>query len=226
MFRRLGRLALAGLGVLVGLPLLYLLAALAGALPLSPDRPASGPATVTVFVVSNGAHVDILVPMRHPAMDWGDWLLPEHYPEGNPFVAAYAGFGWGDRDFYLNTPRWTDLSLASTARALFASRGSLVHVTLWYGTPLPGDGVRSLRLDPAAYGLLVEGLKAGFETGDDGRPLPIPGYRYGPADAFYEGRGRYSLVLTCNEWAARRLRAAGVTVGWWTPLPFGLLWNL
>ncbi|WP_165837775.1 TIGR02117 family protein [Zavarzinia aquatilis] len=207
-------------------PLLYLLAALAGALPLSGGRVAEGPATATVFVVSNGAHVDILVPLRTPAMDWSDWLRPEDFPEGNPFLAAYVGFGWGDRDFYLNTPRWSDLTPAAALRALFASRGSLVHATLWYGTPMPGDAVRSLRLDAAAHARLVAGLKAGFATDEKGRPRPIPGRRYGPSDAFYEGVGRYSLVLTCNEWAGRRLRDAGVRLGWWTPLPFGLMWSL
>lgn len=224
--RRVLRLGLAILLAPIALPAVYLLAALLGTLPLSRGVPAEGPATVTVFVVSNGAHVDILVPMRSPAMDWGDWLRPEDFPEGNPTLAVYAGFGWGDRDFYLNTPNWSDLTPASALRALFASRGSLVHVALWYGTPLPGDSVRSLRLDAAAYARLVDGLKAGFATDEAGRPQPIPGRRYGPADAFYEGRGRYSLVLTCNEWAGRQLRTAGVTLGWWTPLPFGLMWSL
>lgn len=221
------RLALAGLA---GLPLLYLLAALAGAVPVGGGRSAGpghdGTGLVAVFVVSNGVHLDILVPMRSPVRDWTETLRPEHFPRGNPLFAAYAGFGWGDRSFYLNTPTWSALTPGDALRALFASAGSLVHVSLWYGTPEPGPGVRRLLLGEDAYRRLLAALDAGFQHDEAGRPRLIPGRSYGLDDAFFEGEGHYSVLETCNEWAASRLRAAGVPGGWWSPLPFGVLWNL
>jgi hypothetical protein len=44
------------------------------------------------------------------------------------------------------------------------------------------------------------------------------GRGYGPADIFYEGRGRYNAYRTCNEWTGEALRTAGVRTGVWTPL--------
>ena len=42
---------------------------------------------------------------------------------------------------------------------------------------------------------------------------------YGPDDVFYDARGTYSAIGTCNEWTGRALRHAGVRVGAWTPFP-------
>lgn len=50
----------------------------------------------------------------------------------------------------------------------------------------------------------------------------IAGVRYGPNDLFYEANGWFNALAGCNVWTGRMLREAGITTGWWTPLP-GLL---
>ena len=52
-----------------------------------------------------------------------------------------------------------------------------------------------------------------------GAPRPIPGSGYGPADLFFEARGRFNALLGCNTWTAAALRAAGLRTGWWNPIP-------
>ncbi|MCF4167438.1 TIGR02117 family protein [Zavarzinia compransoris] len=223
--RRVLRLLALALGLPVAAALHYAVAALVGAMAFTVPEPPDGQ-TVTVYVHSNGVHVDIVVPMQALGVDWRRDLGPEAFPFADPAAAHYVGIGWGDRDFYLNTPTWAEMTVGRALGALFASRGSLVHVTLWRGTPGIGAYTRPVVLGQAQYERLVTALRAGFARDAAGRPRPIEGYRYSTVDAFYEGVGTYSAFLTCNEWAAARLREAGVAVGVWSPFPFGIMWNL
>ena len=51
-----------------------------------------------------------------------------------------------------------------------------------------------------------------------------PGYF--DTDAFYEGTGRYTLWLTCNEWIGRALAGAGVRTAVRAPFDAALFWQL
>lgn len=223
--RRVLRLLALALGLPIGAGLLYAVAAVAGALPFTVPEPPDGE-TVTIYVHSNGVHVDIVMPMQALGVDWRRDLGPEAFPFADPALAAYVGIGWGDRDFYLNTPSWADLTIGRAMGALFMSKGSLVHVTLWGGAPAIGPRTRPVVLGEVQYLRLVAALRAAFDRDPSGRVRPIDGYRYTAGDAFFEGVGTYSAFLTCNEWAAARLREAGVAVGIWSPFPFGIMWNL
>lgn len=211
--------------------LAYGLAALLGALPVAtPAAPSFGSdqagRPVRIYVLSNGFHTDLVVPIYAAGLDWSLDLLPAHFRGVDPARAAYVGFGWGDRDFYLTSPTLADLSAAIALRSLFASRGSLIHVTLWGGPPVPGASARTVDLTPAQYAALTDAIGQGFRRDAAGLVQPVAGAGYTPYDAFYEGVGRYSLIDTCNDWTATRLRHIGVPVGWWSPFPFGVMWNL
>ena len=123
---------------------------------------------------------------------------------------GWLWFGWGEREFYLNTPTWRDLSPRIAAHAVIGSDRTLIHVDhLLY----PWEDARPVRLSPAEYRRLSAAIGASFDPADT---RPIRGY--GPADVFYPARGRYDLVRTCNWWTGRMLAAAGVRIGWWTPV--------
>jgi uncharacterized protein (TIGR02117 family) len=87
---------------------------------------------------------------------------------------------------------------------------------------------RALRIDVSAaeYGRLVAGLRAGFARDAGGRPLRIDDPGYFDTDAFYEGAGRYTFRLTCNEWIRRVLAGAGVRTAAWAPFDAALFWQL
>jgi uncharacterized protein (TIGR02117 family) len=74
-------------------------------------------------------------------------------------------------------------------------------------------------LDAEAFERLVDAVYASFEASDETGPVLIAGAQYGKFDRFYEARGVFNAVAGCNLWTARMLRAAGLRVGWWTPLP-------
>lgn len=203
MSRLLAALALA--------PLLYLAAgAVGGAIPRNPGwvAPDDG---ITIFVATNGVHSGIVVPAVGPDMDWRTIVRPSHLADPRS-AGQWLWFGWGDRDFYLNTPRWADLSPATVLRAAIGSDATLIHVD---HLAAPYDDARPLRISRDQYRRLVAGLRGSFALAPDGRAVPIRGY--GAWDVFYPARGRYSAIATCNAWTGRLLGDAGVRVGVWTP---------
>ena len=70
--------------------------------------------------------------------------------------------------------------------------------------------MRRVLLRPEEYRRLAAFVRASLKS-----RRRWPGYA--AHDVFYEARGRYSAVTTCNEWTGAALRAAGVRVGRWTP---------
>ena len=78
---------------------------------------------------------------------------------------------------------------------------------------VPNDNVRRIVLTRAQYRRLAEFIRASVRPG----AARYPGYF--DNDAFYEGRGHYDAIRTCNDWTGAALRHAGVRVGRWTPFP-------
>jgi uncharacterized protein (TIGR02117 family) len=194
--------------------LLYLLAALLGGL-VSANRNWSEPeAGITVYVASNGVHTDLILPVAAAGLDWRP-LLPTSDVRAAPDGAGWLAFGSGEREVYLNTPRWSDLRLPVAMRALTAGE-RVVHVE-WIADPRFAQ--RQLRLRPEEYRRLWAAVRAGFR---DSRPQRIAHKGYGEADAFYLGIGKANAFDTCNQWVATRLRLAGVEAPLWSPFTLAL----
>ena len=45
---------------------------------------------------------------------------------------------------------------------------------------------------------------------------------YGKDDAFYEAKGSYSFLHTCNTWTNNALKVSGQKAALWTPSDFGI----
>lgn len=199
---------LRSLRILILLPLLYLTAgAIGGAIPRNPGW-TEAPSGVTVYVASNGLHTGIIVPTRAAGVDWSPILRPEHLADPR-YAGHYLWFGWGEREFYLNTPTWRELSPRTALLALIGSDRTLIHVDHLLS---PWPDARPIRLSPDQYARLSASIRDSF---DPAGPQPIRGYDV--ADAFYAARGHYDAIRTCNWWTGQMLAAAGVRVGAWTP---------
>jgi uncharacterized protein (TIGR02117 family) len=196
--------------------LLYFLAAFVGAMvPANagwrePDR------GVTIFVRTNGVHTWILLPAVSAEMDWRRIAPAAHIRE--PARAGnYLAFGYGNREFYLNTPRWADLRFRTALTAAFGEGRSLMHVE-HERDPRPNEYQKAFRISREQHRRLSRYILASFDLGVSGQSIPLLGRGYGPADVFYEARGPYNAFFTCNEWTGAALRAAGIRMGRWTPL--------
>jgi len=226
-FPRRARIALKGLAWLIGLPLalalLYFSAAgILGTIPANAGwrEPARG---VTIFIRTNGVHTWVMVPTVSPDMDWRPIAPPGHIRE--PLYAGdHVAIGFGNREVYLNTPTWADLSLKQAVAAAVGGGPSLMHVD-HVRSPRPDQYQRPLRLSRAQYRRLSRYLAESFEM-KDGRSVPLLGRGYANSDAFYESRRPYNVARTCNSWTGEALRAAGVRTGVWTPLAQSIMWRL
>lgn len=181
------------------------------------------PAGVRIFVESNGVHTGIVVPVVAAGVDWRDLVRPGDIADPRYAAYPYLSFGWGERTFYLETPTWADVRVTTVLAAAIGSSRTLVHVD-HLPEPLPdsapADDVRAITLRPEEYRRLAAFIRASFRIGRGG-----PAHRrgYDVYDAFYDARGRYSAVATCNAWTGDALRHAGVRIGAWTPFPVTVL---
>ena len=210
------RIALA----LIALPMLYLIAALLGALvPVNSSwrEPGDG---ITVYLADNGVHVDLILPANVEGLDWRP-LLPRSDFADVPADARWIAFGAGERRVYLDTPTWGDV----TPRTLWAATtgGERVMHVEW--TSDPSYAAREIRVTPEQYRRLWAAIRAGFVLDRAGRPIRIDHPGYGRQDAFYHGFGRASAIDTCNQWIATRLRLAGIKAPLWAPFTSGLTWR-
>lgn len=204
--------AAAWLGLAIGL---FMLAAwLGSAIPRNRGwtEPDEG---ILIMVETNGIHTGIVMPLVTPQKDWrADFPSSDLAAPGRAYT--HASVSWGERQVFLDTPTWWDLSPAKAFRAATGGDG-LLHVA-HYVRPAPSDTVRYLRLRPAEYARLVGTIEAQLHGPRRGRH---PGYE--DYDVFYEVRGRYHAGNTCNQWTSDTLAAAGVKVGRWTPFAGGVM---
>ena len=205
---------------LAALPLLVVLFALSGwigsAIPRNPEwrEPDQG---VEIMVGSNGVHTEIVMPLVTPEMDWRPVFPASHLPVPDR-AFTHVAVGWGEREVFLNTPTWWDLSPRAVVRIAIVGGDGLLHVA-HYVRPAPANDNRPVRLTSEEYRRLVAAVQRALpESG----PLVIhPGY--GPHDVFYESPGRYTIFNTCNQWTSDNLAAAGMRIGWWTPFAGGVM---
>ncbi|CAO3452536.1 hypothetical protein [Azospirillum argentinense] len=176
---------------------------------------------VEVFVCTNGIHTDLVLPAVTDTVDWTIDLPDGDFPGAGP-QASHRSFGWGDRAFYLETRQWSDLRFATALSALFGRGPSVMHVYALH-SPAGSPDCGMLVLKEGQYGALAAFVRDSFRRDGAGRVMPLPGSGYGATDLFYEAVGHYSPVETCNEWTGKALRAAGVTVGAWTPFEGGIM---
>jgi uncharacterized protein (TIGR02117 family) len=211
-----GRAVVAVLAV----PALYLLAALIGSL-VPVNRGWSEPATgTTVYLADNGIHADLVMPIDAQGLDWRAIIPPGDFAAPDA-EAGWIAFGAGERRVYLETPTWWDL----TPRTLWSAVVGGTRVMHVEYVPSPAYTVRQIRLRPEEYRRLWAAVRADLLLDRNGRPQRIDHPGYGPSDAFYRATGKASAIRTCNNWAAEKLRLAGVRTSLWAPFSQGLTWR-
>jgi uncharacterized protein (TIGR02117 family) len=197
---------------------LWALAALIGSIvPANPGWGESKSGT-TIWIASNPIHTAIIVPTSAEGIDLSLIFRPTDLPDSDD-MGQYLAFGWGDRDFYINTPNWSDLTPRTAVSAVIGSGQSVLHVD-HLRDPREIPPLRPIRLSRDQYRALIAAITDTLALGADGHPVPTPGY--GSLDVFYASKREYWLFNTCNIWTGDVLAKAGVRVGLWSPLPAGV----
>ena len=210
----------------VGLAATYLTAAAAGGIIPHGAIPDPGPKEIEIYVQTNGVHADLLLPVSALDIDWRKRLPSFEDPDLADGGFSYMAFGWGDRAFYLTTPKWSDLKISTALLALSGLDGTVMHVQA-ANPPLTGANARQVHLSAAQYHELTAYIEESFAHDAAGAAIPIPGaHYYGRHDAFYEAVGHYSAFNTCNEWTRRGLARAGQITPLWAPFDIALMHHI
>lgn len=208
-------------GVFFALILSYLLFAIVLSLiTINSGYEYAGHDSVEIMIQTNGVHTDLVLPFRNDLMDWGSFVDPGVTSSGIS-TANYISFGWGDREFYLQTQTWDDLSAQTALRALFLAGDTAIHVH-YYFRIVDSDANRRIIMSGNDYLKLVNYIVSSFRLDEDGAPILIDGFSYSSHDAFYEAQGTFTLFRTCNTWVNSGLKTAGLPASFWTPFDKGI----
>ncbi|HSP12289.1 MAG TPA: TIGR02117 family protein [Salegentibacter sp.] len=207
--------------LLIFLPLLaYILAAIFGMLiPVNSDFQETNEG-VEIYLQTTDVHTDIVVPLRNELKNWEEDISLQHSLSGVP-EARYISFGWGDLEFYRNTPLWEDLTFKTGFRALFLKSQAALHLN-FIEEPPSGEETITIKISRNQYLKLTAFLEDSFEFDAQGNVQPIRGLHYTNRDAFYKAKGSLSLFKTCNTWTNNALKASGLKACLWTPFPEGI----
>ncbi|UPK69121.1 TIGR02117 family protein [Chitinophaga filiformis] len=181
-------------------------------------------ADIPLYILTNGVHTDLVMPVRNQQIDWSKEVLFEN-TSGKDTSAQWIAFGWGDKGFYLETPTWADLKFSTAFKAATGLSTSAIHATYYRGIRESKDCIR-LNVDSAQYARLISYIRESFDRDANGNIIHIvTNANYGKTDAFYEAKGSYSLFHTCNTWANSGLKHCGQKACLWTPFDKGIFYQ-
>jgi uncharacterized protein (TIGR02117 family) len=169
-----------------------------------------------IYVSTNGIHLDIIIPVKDIDRKFLEQLK---IIRGTEFVA----FGWGDKDFYINTPQWSDLTFPTAFKALFLRSQAAMHVTCYNHSY---TSWRSVPMCKEQMDVLLNYISNSFKKDTNGRiqKIDISGYAFN--DMFFESTGSFSVFKTCNVWTNTALKRARIETSIWSPFDFGVLYHL
>lgn len=184
----------------------------------------SEPKNITMYVMSNGVHTDLVFPTKNEFMDWST-IFPFENTLGKKENFKYIAIGWGDKGFYLNTPEWKDLKVSTAFVAATGIGETALHVTYYNAIHLD-ETTKSILISEKQYVALIHYIENSIELGSDSKPQLIEtSAQYGQNDAFYEAHRSYSIFFTCNSWTNDALKSAGIKASKWVAFDKGILYQ-
>jgi uncharacterized protein (TIGR02117 family) len=220
MVRFMRRILFFFLGLLIGIPAIYIGVAFGYAV-LTPRLALPEGTGIAIYACDNGIHTDLVLPIAAAGIDWRQLLRAP--VDAAALAPSHVSLGWGSRDFYINTPTWADVRPLTALKALVWDE-TVLHVE-YRSQPAPPDACGVWVVGSADYERIAAFVRSSLRDWPSRDPAPVaPGY--GPRDAFFAANGRYTAIDTCNQWTGQALRAGGAPVAPWTPFSFLVLWNL
>ncbi|MBN4061868.1 MAG: TIGR02117 family protein [Flavobacteriales bacterium] len=226
IIKKIVRIALWLIVSLVSLTVLYfLIAVLLTIIPANSDFTEQKKG-INIFVISNGAHTDVCVPIKNKIIDWKTLVDTTDF-EYRYHSFKYISFGWGDKGFYLETPTWAELKFSVAFEAMMLPSPTAMHVTMYDFILKESELVKKITISESQYKLLKEYIENTFALDSDQSVQPIDCCRYaGMNDNFYEAKGYFSLFKTCNVWTNNALKTAGVKTAVWAPFDKCVFYHL
>jgi len=207
------------LGIVVFLAVYLGVAWLLSKITVAAEEPAKD--EVAIYILTNGVHTDIVMPVVSEQMDWSKKVF-YHHAEAVDSTHRYLAVGWGDKGFYLDTPTWADLKASTAFKAAFGLSTTAMHTT-FYKDMILGEDCKQVMVSREQFRRLIDYIAGSFQQRADGSFIQvITNANYGSTDAFYEAHGKYSIIKTCNSWANKALKKSGQKACLWTAFDKGI----
>lgn len=211
--------------ILISIPTCYLLLAVIFTMTSVNNKFTQPENGIEIFVHSNGVHADIAVPVRTLM---GDWMYNFDLTQfaGVNSTFQYISFGWGDKEFYLNTPKWKDFKISSAFKAVFLPTPTVMHVSFIRSQHIISNSSKRILVKKVQYLQLIDYIDSSFQKDERKNYKIIPYVNYGIYDRFFEANGKYHLAFTCNNWTNKALKEIGVKTAFWAPIDKCVLYHL
>ena len=211
------RLALVFLSIIVSLALGYFI-------PTKWGNYSTINGDIPIYVYNSGIHTDILVPVKTPLWNWQKSIDLKSIAADTNSI-KYLGFGFGDRSYFLETSQGEPPKFSTIFNALFLPTPPAMRVLAYRNIPQNNSKIKCLKISNFNYLNLVHFLDNSFNLDLKNRKNlieKIPNYWGG----YYEARGTYSILRSCNDWTAEALRTAEINTPVWSSLSSAIMWHL
>ena len=209
------------IGAIIGLVAIYVVFALLIPYIEIPKKPVTEPKNIDIYLLTNGVHSDLVVPVKSAEFDWSK-EIPFENTLSKRTDFKYLSIGWGDKGFYLDTPTWAELKVSTALKAAFWLSESAMHCT-FYDEMKVGKDCKKITLTKPQHQELIAFIREKFDRDQNGKPIFIKTDAvYGKDDAFYEAKGSYNFTETCNTWTNDGLKVAGQKAALWTATDRGI----
>jgi len=204
---------LKGIGFILTFPALYFIGSFITMSITVNENDDNSEKNKVVYLNTNGVHLDVVIHQKDLEPNLSNSLI---YFENEKYIS----FGWGDENFYLNTPTWGELTFKNAVKAMFLKSSTLMHLTRfetveeeWTQVKLTEQQLHDLN------GYILSSFK--LENGTE--KIYLPNESYSLNDNFYKANGSYSLFKTCNSWVNIGFKKSNLKACYWTPVDFGLI---
>lgn len=171
--------------------------------------------TEIIYISTNGIHSDVILPIRHPLMNWKETLSIEKALAVDTFQ-THLKFGWGDKNFFLKTKQWSDMEVKTVLNTVFGRGPGAMHLILCTPKDLDKSSLVEIHLTKRQYQQLCAFIKCSFQF-ENGKAKVIEKHPYGTYDFFFDSSIEYNMTYTCNTWTNNALKRAGQKACAWTP---------
>ena len=219
----LKKIGLILLKILIGIVLLvvvyFFIAFILALIPVNSDFKQQENGTA-IYVCSNGVHTDIVVPSQSGSINWNHFLkLDNSY--------KYVAFGWGEKDFYMNTPTWADLKFWTAFKAAFLFNHGVLQIYGFSAKLKETKNTIKINLTKEQMNQLNDYIYDSFIFDDLKVPKQVMPTKISDPDIlYYEATRKYSIFFTCNNWTSKGLKRAGVKNSVWAPFDRSVLFYL
>jgi uncharacterized protein (TIGR02117 family) len=181
---------------------------------------------IEVLIMKSGVHTDFVLPINHALRHWKE-VFPVENTRDKDTNVHFISIGWGDENFYLNTPTWFDLTPQTALSAVFGQGRSAIHAFYYYD--IPKERVtKKLFLNQKQYQQLIQYIDSHLRKDEHGNlqllTASLPEVMYNN-DAYYAANGTYNLTFTCNTWVNEGLKSCGQKACLWTAFGEGIFYQ-